>query len=234
MGSRVLGAGRSVVVPATALLAGGALMWTVALVFAPVAHGEVRYAPSSGQTAGDDGTGSTPGAAQAAADGGRDATDTALIATAAGSALLAVGSMGMHVRARRALANKTRPQGLSLVSALVEAPARPDSPWSPAPWPPSTPAAAPAERVPVPPVTAPPPPAPRAATDTPPPNHNALDSVWSISAVLGEDPVDNTTAGFRAVPAEPREATGAVGPPGPDAAPGSPAPPPSWRPPPGS
>ncbi|MEU8131887.1 hypothetical protein [Streptodolium elevatio] len=160
------------------------------------------------------------GTDSAASDDGRDGTDTVLMATAAGSALVSVASLGMHVRARRSLNARSHSPGHPLPSGAPGKPRKPRKPRKSR----SRPMRLPADLLPgqppapaAPPETAPPPgppatPGPKKRPAPPPlsipPNHNALDSVWSISVVLGEDPDDgsevpDTSGSHPAVSAEP-------------------------------
>lgn len=110
------------------------------------------------------------------ADTGPDAgTDTALIATAATAALVSAGAFGMHVRRRRrdvAAPGRDKPSPASAVPPARYVPAQ----AVPPPYPPAPPV--PPVRS-VPPLDPPSGPLPHPAA----PDHNALDSVWSMSAV---------------------------------------------------
>ncbi|WP_436775789.1 hypothetical protein [Yinghuangia sp. YIM S09857] len=106
-------------------------------------------------------------------DDERDGTRTTLVVTIAASGLISVAAFGMHIRSRNATKRRGTPPPPVLPGALNRA--HPVHPAAPAP---AASPVRPAEAVPPSWSSRPAPP-----PQTIPPDHNALDSVWSISAV---------------------------------------------------
>lgn len=184
------------------------------------------------------------GAADAKDDGGGG--DTALTATAAAAALVSVGAFGMHMRRRRPSAASAPGSAVPSAEPFSASFAAPAAPAFPAASAPQAPVAPPAPSIPPPVAASERTPEPAAA-----PDHNAMDSVWSMSAIPAgsggpgpEEPAEpeapEAPAVVEAAPVPPTFADGIVFTPPPgllDAGedeggdPSDSSPAPSWRPP---
>ncbi|WP_436786939.1 hypothetical protein [Yinghuangia sp. YIM S10712] len=216
---RVLSAARTVGVSAAGLLALGlATAAPAAAVATPTTavgpHGRAAEPHRGGPKTAFLGNSEYPAPGSLTTAAGDDSTDTVLAATAGASALVSMACLAMHIRVRRAAKSRSSeavsaPLTMPLETAGSQ-PAMSQALWLQDNDPPQEPSKPPQN-----PLSAPP----------PPPNHNALDSVWSISAAVHEDPVvDDTAADHPAVTTD----TGA---PNSDVTMADPPPAPSWRPP---